>query len=203
MHYSRVCMLAYLLLLSLCIQTAKFYLHLTFMTSTFGMTFFLVLDPADMLSAENFHFSTAYIFRSKHGTGQCKSRNFSVYNTTYVILMTHIIVLNYRKNKAGVLDIRCSSWKELMNLLHDILLYASLPCKAAKQHITVLKISRILVVIRSTYERRSLEAAYGIHRWKHRLFHPQGCLHKVWLRFLDWSRNIWSSFIHFYLLMIF
>jgi hypothetical protein len=35
-------------------------------------------------------------------------------------------------------------------------------------------------VIRSTYERRSLEISYGIPHWRPRAFNPQGCLHEVW-----------------------
>jgi hypothetical protein len=39
-------------------------------------------------------------------------------------------------------------------------------------------------VIRSTYERRSLETSYGIPCWRLRTFHPQGCLHNEWSNLL-------------------
>jgi hypothetical protein len=47
-------------------------------------------------------------------------------------------------------------------------------------NITMLKISWMLVLIRSTYEWWSLKASYRIPDWTHRTFHLECCLHKLW-----------------------
>jgi hypothetical protein len=56
----------------------------------------------------------------------------------------------------------------------------------------LLYVGNCSALIRSTYERRSLEISYGIPRWRSRTFHPQGCLHKVWC-------NRFGSLVHFYI----